>query len=233
MKYKLSHPVMDERMRKAAAREVRRQRIYVATASKKHLKEIAAVTKAIEKDGLPKNLVLRKLPGALGHGIFLHPKAEPILRGQVIGPYSGELSLVSQEEADDSPYAFELLGDVLLTKSEQAHFDPHHRYQPKRTYSFLVDAIKKGNFIRFINHSEKPNIVASFFKIPSNSYGLAPMPIEVIYMAKKKILPGEQLLVSYEGDDNSYWSALEVEPIPITPQTFRLNTSLKVYKSPV
>jgi hypothetical protein len=151
----------------------------------------------------------------------------------VIGPYSGELSLVSQTEADDSPYAFELLGDVLLTKSEQIHFDPNHRYQPKRTYSFLVDALKKGNFIRFINHSEKPNIVASFFKIPSNSYGLAPLPIEVIYMAKKKILPGEQLLVSYEGDDKSYWSALEVEPIPITPQTFRLNAALKVYKSPV
>jgi hypothetical protein len=53
MKYKLSHPIMDERMRKAAAREVRRQKIYVATATKKHLKEIAGITKAIEKDGLP------------------------------------------------------------------------------------------------------------------------------------------------------------------------------------
>ena len=229
MKFKLPHPILDEKMRKAASREVRRQKIYVAKASAKHLKEIAAVTKAIEKDGLPKNLVLRKLPGALGHGIFLHPKAEPILRGQVIGPYSGEVSFVSQDEADDSPYAFELLGDVLLTKSEQIHFDPNHRYEAKRKYSMLVDALKKGNFIRFINHSEKPNIIANFFKIPSNSYGLATLPIEVIYMAKKKILPGEQLLVSYEGDDKSYWSALEIQPVPITPQTFRLNSSLKVY----
>lgn len=228
MKFKLPHPVISETMRKAASREVRRQKIYVATATAKHLKEIAAISKAIEKDGLPKNLVLKKLPGALGYGIFLHPKAEPILRGQVIGPYSGEISFVSQDVADDSPYAFELLGDVLLTREEQAFFDPKQPYQSKRKYSMLVDAIKKGNFIRYINHSEKPNIVANFFKIPSNSYGLAPLPIEVIYVAKKKILPGEQLLVSYEGDDKSYWSALEIQPVPITPQTFRLNSSLKL-----
>ena len=36
----------------------------------------------------------QKLPHDLGHGIFLHPDAAPILKDQVIGPYAGELSIV-------------------------------------------------------------------------------------------------------------------------------------------
>lgn len=168
------------------------------------------------------------MPRGLGSGIFLHPKADPIAKGEVIGPYAGRVSIVPQNVAEDALYAFEPLDHIHLTKEEQAHFDPARPYHPRRLYSMLVDALKEGNFARFINHSEKPNLIAEFFRIPKNRFGLEPSPIEVVYVTGKKILPGEQLLVSYEGDDHSYWSGLKIKPIPITPQTFRVDDSLKV-----
>jgi hypothetical protein len=100
----------------------------------------------------------------------------------------------------------------------------------RRLYSVDLDADKKGNFTRFINHSEKPNIEAQFVKIPSNKLGISPGSCEVIYVAKKTIHPGEQLLVCYEGDDKSYWGALKIKPFPMTPKTFVLNSSCEIVK---
>ncbi len=228
MKFKLPRQVVNQEMSKVLSREVDKQKIGVVRASKKQLREIAEATKQISESGIPKNLVLKKLPGKLGYGIFLHPKAKPILKGQIIAPYSGELSLVPQNLPEDALYAFEPLDHILLSKEEQFQFDAKRKYHPGRLYSMQVDALKKGNFTRYINHSHKPNIVAEFFKISSNSYGLDPAPIEVVYVAGKTIKPGEQLLVSYDGDNHSYWDALDFKPIPITPQTLRLDASLKL-----
>lgn len=231
MKFKLSRQIISEEIRKIVVKEVRKQKIYLLRATKNELKELAEISQAIKTHGLPKNLVCKKLPGGLGHGIFLHPKAQPILRGQIIAPYSGEVSFVPQNVPDDSLYAFEPLSNIHLTKEEQARFDAKRSYHPGRHYSMHVNALKKGNFTRFINHSDKPNVVADLYRIPSNPYGLSPSPIEVFYLAKKKIHPGEQLLVCYDGDSKSYWGALGIKPIPITPKTFQLDSSLKVFGS--
>jgi hypothetical protein len=83
-----------------------------------------------------------------------------------------------------------------------------------------LDAHKVGNFTRFINHSAKPNVEAHFLRIPKNSLGIAPSLFEIVYIASKTIRPGEQLLVCYEGDDNSYWGALRIKPFAMTPRTF-------------
>ena len=231
MKYKLPRQILSKEQISIASKEIRQQKIYVLRATKNELKEIIEVSRAIKKHGLPKNLVRKKLPGGLGYGIFLHPKAEPILKGQIIAPYAGEIFLIPQNGPDDSLYAFEPFCDISLTKEQQERYDKGRPYHPRRLYAFQVDGLKKGNFTRFINHSEKPNIVADFFTIPSNSLGLARSPIEIIYMAKKTIHPGEQLLVNYDGDGNhSYWSALGIKPVPITPQTYRLDTSLKLIR---
>jgi hypothetical protein len=56
--------------------------------------------------------------------------------------------------------------------------------------------------------------VAEFFKIPPN-------PLEVVFVVKKTIRPGEQLLISYEGDGPSYWSALGIKPAPLTATTYK------------
>jgi hypothetical protein len=230
MKYQLSRQLDNEEIRAVIAREVRRQKIYLPALPKNYLKELAQVEQEIEKQGLPKYLVLKKLPGKLGYGIFLHPKAKPILRGQIIAPYTGEVMFVPQNVVDDSAYAFELMEKIILTRAEQGRLDGKHRYHPRRRYCVHVEALKKGNFTRFINHSEQPNVVAGLYKIPTNPYGLLPSPLEVIYRAQKKIHPGEQLLVCYEGDDASYWSAMGIKPIPIIPTTFQLNSLLKLVK---
>lgn len=231
MKYKLPRQLDNPETRAIIAREVRRQKLYIPVASKSRLKELAEVARAIVKTGLPSYLVLKKLPGRLGHGIFLHPEAKPILRGEVIAPYTGEVVFVPQNEMDDSPYAFEIMSKVILNRKEQMDLCNEERYHSRRHYSIHIEALKKGNFTRFINHSDQPNVVAGLFKIPTNSYGLTPSPLEVIYRAQKMIYPGEQLLVCYEGDDASYWSALEIKPIPIVPKTFTLNSKLKLIKS--
>lgn len=231
MKFKLPRQELDPETIRIAKREIRKQKIEVLRVGKKMLQEFAGVCKAIEEKGLPDYLVCKKLPNGLGSGIFLHPEAKPILKGQVIGPYSGRVSIIPQCAPDDSAYAFAPIVDIQLSKAEQAHFDPKRRYHPKRLYALDVDAVKIGNFIRFINHSHKPNIIAHLYKIPPNDLGLTPSPVEVIYIAKKTILPGEQLLVSYEGDDDSYWSFLKIKPAPITPRTFLLSPSLKVVQT--
>lgn len=222
MKFRLPRQILSEEIRVVIVREIKKQKLSVLRASKKDMEEIAQVSCAIERSGLPANLVCKKLPSPLGYGIFLHPKAKPILKGQVIAPYSGEVSISAQNLADDSAYAFSPLYNFHLSKEEQAYFDSNSLYRPNRLYTLNVEALKKGNFTRFINHSEKPNIIAHFFNIPENSYGLEKSPLEVVYVASKTIRPGEQLLVNYEGDDESYWSAFGIKPVLITPTTFKL-----------
>ncbi len=230
MRYRLPRQVSNAELDKLISREIKRQEILIPKASNKTLKEIATVCREIKEKGLPDHLICKKLPKSLGHGIFLHPKAKPIEKGRVIGPYSGELRLEAQNDPDDSDYAFAPLSEiVLVSKEEQALFDPKRRFHPRRHYVLSLDAQDIGNFMRFVNHSEKPNVEAEFLRIPKNSLGLAPGPLDVIYMAKKKIYPGEQLLVSYEdGDEDSYWGPLGIEPYPLFPKTFRLSPSLEV-----
>lgn len=222
MKYNLSRQLVGPEIKKILVREIRKQKIDVPKVTKKDLKEMAQVTEAIKKSGLPKHFVCKKLPHNLGRGIFLHPRAKPILKGEVIAPYAGEIALVPQNAFEDGSYAFTPVEEMILSKDEQQFFDPKQRYHPGRLYLFLVDASKKGNFTRFINHSEKPNVIAHQCRVPSNSYDLDPMPIEVIYFAKKTIHPGDQLLVSYEGEGRSYWGASKTKPFPLLPNTFKI-----------
>jgi hypothetical protein len=228
MKYKVPRPIIGQELLHIVHREIKKQEIPIARISKRNLKELADVSQAIEKHGIPKYLVCKKLGHGLGRGIFLHPKARPILRGQIIASYAGEISITPQHEPDDGSYAFAPLERFYLNKKEQALFDKKKAYHPRRLYSLKLDAFKRGNFTRFINHSERPNIFADTLKIPTNSFGLVPTPIEIIYVAKKTIHPGEQLLISYEDGEKSYWHASKIKPFPMTPKTFSLSSSLQL-----
>lgn len=210
------------------SREIKRLKIATVRPTLREMKELSHACKAIRLTGLPENLVCKKLPGKLGFGIFLHPKAKPLVKGQIIAAYAGKAEFVAQNVPDDSAYAFAPLSDMLLTKEEQKLYDPKRKYHPRRLYSLNIDAVKIGNFTRYINHSEKPNISAELFRISKNKLGVLVSPIEVVYLVKKKILPGEQLLVSYEGEEKSYWSALGIKPDPVTPKTYRLSSELKI-----
>ncbi|MBS0625809.1 MAG: SET domain-containing protein-lysine N-methyltransferase [Verrucomicrobia bacterium] len=133
-----------------------------------------------------------------------------------------------ENDPEDSDYAFAPMGEMLLHKEEQALFDPKRKFHSRRHYALKLDAAKNGNFTRFINHSDEPNVRIEYMRIPKNSLGLAVAPLEVIYFAKKTIHPGEQLLVSYEGDENSYWGAMGIKPYPLFPKTFVLQGKSKI-----
>ncbi len=226
-KFSLPRPIIPHAMFDLIEREIRKQKLDVIKANQKQMKELKQACVEIEKNGLPQNLVCKKLPNKLGYGIFLHPTAKPIPKGRIIGSYSGLVTLFPQSNPGDSVYSFAPIYDIRLTKVQQKLFDPQRSYHPRRLYSLDIDAEKAGNFIRFINHSDKPNLVAYLFKIPKNPFGLLPSPIEVIYLSNKTIRPGEQLLISYEGDDGTYWKYLKIRPEPITPQTYQLDHNLK------
>lgn len=223
MNYRLPRQIVGSKILEFISKEIKRQKLPVTRASNNRLKEIIAVSRSIKQRGIPKHLVCKKLPHKLGRGIFLRLDAKPILRHQLIAPYSGEVSIVPENKEDDTAYAFSVVSDFHLTKEQQTLFDSNNFYHPRRLYSLKLDALKKGNFTRFINHSETPNLIACAFLIPSkNSYGLAPAPIEIFYVAKKTIQPGEQLLVCYEEEEKSYWGAINIKPFPMTPKTFQL-----------
>ena len=216
---------MDQKIFEIIARETGIQNELISTASKKQQKGIEKAALKIKKYTFPKNLIRKKLKNNLGYGIFLTPGSKPILRGEVIAPYSGILSIVASNDPNDTGYMFELLSNIHLNKEEQLLLHPNRKYHPKRLYSLQLDALKKGNFTRFINHSEKPNVIAHLLSSSGKNGAL----VEVIYIAKRKIRPGEQLLVSYEHDgENNYWGPAKIKPFPMTPQTFTLAKNLKI-----
>ena len=226
MKYRLPRQLIDPKTSETISKAILKQDCPVTRAPKKRLKELAAICEIIIRDGLPKHLICKKLPHDLGRGIFLAPDAKPIQRHQLIGPYAGEVSIVVENEPDDTGYAFAPIASFNLNKLEQAEFDSKNRFHPRRLYSMKLDALKKGNFTRFINHSENPNVQACAYSIPENNpYGLSPTPVEIIYISKKTIHPGEQLLICYEEEEDSYWGALDIEPYPMNPKTFQLTAS--------
>jgi hypothetical protein len=232
MKYRLPRQIIDPQICEVIAWAIRETDCPVTRAPNKRVKELADVCQVIQHQGIPKHLICKKLPHNLGRGIFLAPDAKPIARHEMIGPYSGDVSIVAENAPDDTGYAFAPIASFHLTKPEQAYFDPKNRYHPRRLYSMKLDALKHGNFTRFINHSENPNVEACAYSIPKNNrYGLAPSPVEILYIAKKTIHPGEQLLICYEEDEGSYWGALDIEPYPMTPKTFQLLPSLQLLET--
>lgn len=209
-------------------REALKQEMYLCKASAKMLKELKAMCQIIEKSGLPEYLVLKKLPEPMGYGVFLHPKAKPLKKGKVLGSYGGHAYVIPQNLPDESAYAFAPIEDLILKKDEQNQLDPKRKFHPSRKYIFNIDAEKEGNYTRFINHSEKPNILARLLVVSKNKLGLCASPMEVIYSVKKTINPGEQLLVSYEDGEESYWSVLKIKPEPIFPNTFTIDENLNL-----
>ncbi len=229
MKYRLPRVAFDPLLNKLVSREERKQQA-ASKMGKKALQELSDICKAVKKTGLPEHLVCKNLSKHLGSGIFLHPKAKPLKKGQIIGPYSGVLNVAPQNAPGDSSYVFSLMCDMHLKKEEQKILDKKASYRPNRLYAIDIEAENTGNFIRFVNHSDKPNVEAELFSVPKNTLGLTPSPIEVFYVAKKTIHPGEQLLICYEAGDNSYWTNLDIEPTPMIPKTFKLSSDLRVTK---
>ncbi|MEI8300747.1 MAG: SET domain-containing protein [Chlamydiota bacterium] len=228
MRFKLPRQLLDDQIKKILYREMKSQGLNLATLPKKYIQDLIKVMTTVEQKGLPSHLVCKKLPHNLGSGIFLHPDSQPLLRGQVISFYAGEVMVLPQNLPDDGGYAFSLVEDMHLTKKEQHDLDKTATYHPRRLYSAKLDAFKKGNFTRFINHSDTPNVEAQMLAIPKNFGKLTSSPCEIIYFVKKRIYPGEQLLVCYEAGGKTYWKPSKIKPFSMTSKTFQLDHNLKV-----
>lgn len=231
MPFKLPRQTAKENYDSIVKREVKEQKVNVDRADKYDLEALRDISKEIKAYEVPKKFVLKKLPHNIGHGIFLHPDEEPMVQGELIAPYSGEVSLVAQDEQDDSAYTFEILDDMVLNKKEQEKFHKGAEYDSDRLYCLNLNAEKKGNFTRYINHSSKPNLVAHLIKVHKNKYGLESNGVEVFYFARKKINPGEQLLVCYEEEGDSYWKVFNIVPYPMFAKTFMVNKSLNLIET--
>lgn len=109
----------------------------------------------------------------VGWGVFA---AQDIGDGEFIQEYTGVFAARTPGVPFDSTYAWQL-------------------YQPENSRLLLIDSKIEGNEMRFVNHSNHPNLMAKIFIGLDKQY-------HVTYIAKGLIKAGEQLLVSYGAE---YW----------------------------
>ena len=176
---------------------------------------IKQYAREIETRGIPEKFVAKEIPiqPLLGKGVFLSPKASVIKKGDLIGIYTGKYRLLPDEEHFDGRYTFEIFAFSSKRKGVQDLLKKHAPELLKVSKLCLyVDALEAGNFIRLVNHSPFPNIEAEIRLIHDQP--------EVVYRAYRTIYPGEQLLVNYH---KTYWSSLEIRPLPVHPHTYMLN----------
>lgn len=130
MKYNLPRQIFiqSQKIQNVIAKEAKEQKDEIFKPTSQNLKEIAAICSAIEKQGLPDHLIVKKLPHDLGHGLFLHPEAQPLKRGNVIAPYSGEVELIAHKDERDSAYMFAIFTDLTLDKASQLALNPDSKF---------------------------------------------------------------------------------------------------------
>ena len=125
------------------------------------------------KQGYTPDLYVRWIDNILGYGLFADAEIE---EGEFIGEYTGLVRQLSRFKPEPNDYCFHY---------PNKWFSLHYR---------VVDAQNEGNLMRFMNHSEIPNVQPYFVM----DRGLP----HIIFLANQKIKKRTQLTFDYGKD---YW----------------------------
>lgn len=111
----------------------------------------------------------------MGYGVFTN---SDLKSGDFIGEYTGNVRQLHRLNPDHNPYCF---------------------HYPTRFFSwnyFMIDALKEGNALRYINHSDTPNLKPACLI----DRGL----LHLVLLANQPIPKGCQLTFNY---GNDYWQS--------------------------
>ena len=130
----------------------------------------------------------------VGHGVFTEIDLK---RGDMVCEYTGVLC---QDVADDEN------GYIWDYPTFNYEVVPGKKRRKKIRY--CIDALQEGNFARFINHTIRKHQNVGVCIVPRNNLW------HVIYVARKTIKAGQQLVTFYGTD---YWRDRQIVPTPIIP----------------
>lgn len=112
-------------------------------------------------------LIIDEVNALVGLGVFTAQDLKPLT---YIGEYTGVVRARNTQR--------DLRNDYVFRYVESRFFAP-----------FLIDAEKRGNFCRFLNHSDEPNLLSRSL--------IVDQCFHIIFFTKKAIEAGEQLTYDY------------------------------------
>lgn len=134
------------------------------------------------RNGVVPDVIFKKIDDQKGFGVIANRNFEPNeWAGEYLGKFCHE---GSKKLSVYNAYAFEY---------------PFSLESPSK---FIIDAKNQGNFTRFFNHSEKPNLSSQIVFLDSKNH--------IVFLTNRRIQKGEEMCYHY-GDN--YWK-LRSRPQP-------------------
>ncbi|MBF0205941.1 MAG: SET domain-containing protein-lysine N-methyltransferase [Oligoflexia bacterium] len=195
------------------------------------------VRRSLPEPVVAKKILIKEVPEIHGYGAFA---TEVINEGEVIGMYTGEVvyqpqgeiralltervaqMLISSGVEDPATYILNTYPQKLLgsdsTLTSKYYFGYMSSLSVAETSPLVVNSAKKGNEIRFVNHSHQnanSGVIMAVIPTLSRSQGSGAQRKFLLMptlIATKQINAGAQILFDY---GNEYWRTLNIEPLEI------------------